>query len=93
MGEAALIQGGSNVQLLVTNGSQTQLDLKAFILLHIMQLRCSAGSQNCRHCVMGQTLNRRGLFISNIVHKGGTNQGRALIRGNTVAEVERLYSL
>ena len=51
---------GSNVQSLVKNVSQTPLDSKAFILLHAMQLRCSAGSQipHCLHCVMGQILGR-----------------------------------
>ena len=46
---------GSNVQSLVKSGSQTSLDSTAFILLHVMQLRCSAGSQipHCRHRVRG----------------------------------------
>ena len=58
-GGGGLIQmRGSNVQSLVKNGSQTSLDSKAFILLHVMQLKCSAGSQipHCRHRVTGQIL-------------------------------------
>ena len=49
---------GSNVQSLVKNGSQTSLDSKAFILLHVMQLKCSARSQipHCRHRLTGQIL-------------------------------------
>ena len=64
---------GSNVQSLVKNGSQTSLDSKVFILLHVMQLRCSARSQ-LPHCrVTGQVLGgikfglvRRGRVSGNV---------------------------
>ena len=59
---------GSNMQSLVKNGSRTPLHSKAFILLHVMQLRCSAGSQilHCCHRVTGQIL---GGLAFGLVHK------------------------
>ena len=44
------------MQSLVKNGSQTSLDSKAFILLHVMQLKCSGRSQilHCHHRVTGE---------------------------------------
>ena len=87
----------------VKNCSQTPLDSKAFILLHIMQLRCSAGSQipHCHHRVTWKILgdSRLDLFTT----KGGAYlkyyawirehlRERPLIRGRLLFEEIRYIS-
>ena len=63
---------GSNMQSLVKNGSQTSLDSKAFILLHVMQLKCSARSQKSALSSSCYRAHFWGALISNIAHEGGT---------------------
>ena len=74
-GRGRLIQmRGSKVQLLVKNGSQTSLDSKAFILLHVTY----AAQMFCKKSYSALSSSTKllgfkeggGALISNIAHKG-----------------------